>query len=79
MRMLTASVGYKYTEKELLERIDFVMTDSTSHNLKVMENVCERFEAEAPKALLCNIHPLMMFQRKLKEVFQLLHDTLGKD
>ena len=39
MRMLTASVGYKYTEKELLERIDFVMTDSTSHNLTVMENM----------------------------------------
>ena len=43
-----------------------------------MDNVCDQFEAEVPKALLCNVHPLM-FQRKVKEVFQLLHDTLGKD
>ena len=79
LRILTASVGYKYTEKQLLERIDFVMTDSTSHNLEVMENVCNRLDAEPPKSLLCNVHPLMMFQRKVKEVFQLLHDTLGKE
>ena len=79
LRILVASSGYKYTEKQLLERIDFVMTDSTSHNLTVMESVCDRFEAESPKALLCNVHPLMMFQRKVKDVFQLLHDTLGKD
>lgn len=79
LRILTASVAYKYTEKDLLERIDFVMTDSTSHNLEVMENVCERHGVEPPKSLLCNVHPLMMFQRKVKEIFQLLHDTLGKD
>ena len=79
LKMLLCSVNYKYTEKQLLERIDFVMTDSTSHNLEVIENVCERFGAEVPKTLLCNVHPLMMFQRKVKDIFQLLHDTLGKD
>ena len=55
------------------------MHDSTSHNLKVINNVCERFNVEAPKSLLCNIHPLMMFQRQVKDVFQSVHDTLGKD
>ena len=79
LRILSASVGYKYSEKELLDQIDFVMTDSTSHNLTVIEKVCDHFEARHPKALLCNIHPLMMFQRKMQEVYQLLHDTLGKD
>ena len=79
LKMLLCSVNFKYTEKQLLERIDFVMTDSTSHNLEVIENVCERFGAEVPKTLLCNVHPLMMFQRKVKDIFQLLHDTLGKD
>ena len=44
-----------------------------------MNNVYDRFKVEAPKALLCNAHPLMMFQRKVKEVFQLLHDTFGKN
>ena len=78
LRMLIAASSYRYTEKQLLERIDFFITDSTSHNLPVMYNVCDRFEAEAPKALLCNVHPLMMFQRKVK-VFPLLYDTPGKD
>ena len=77
--MLSASVGYKYTEKQILEKIDFVMADSTSHNLTVIENVCEQYDVESPKSLVCNIHPLMMFQQKVKGVFQLLHDTLGKE
>ena len=32
----------------------------------------------SPPALLCNIHPLMMFQRKIKELCQQIHDSLGK-
>lgn len=35
-KMLTAAVGYKYTEKKL-EWKHFVLTESTSHNLTVME------------------------------------------
>ncbi|KAG1706217.1 hypothetical protein GQR58_003741 [Nymphon striatum] len=46
LKILCVSVGYKYTEKELLERNDFVMTDSTSCNLTVMDNVCMKFEAD---------------------------------
>ena len=44
-----------------------------------MEKVCEKFDVDAPKALTCNIQPLMMMQRKVKEVFRLLHDTIGAD
>ena len=36
-KILVASTGWKYTEKELVEKIDFVMTDSTSHDLGVIE------------------------------------------
>jgi len=79
LRILCASTGYKYNEKQILEHIDFVMTDSTSHNLTVMESVCNEFDAEIPKSLTCNIHPLMMIQRKMNDVYQLLHDTLGKE
>ena len=56
------------------------MTDSTSHNLKVTEAVCEELGIEdkkTPKTLLCNVHPLMMFQGKLKKVFQQIHDLIG--
>ena len=76
----SAAVAYRYSEKDILERIDFDMKDSTSHNLGVMDNVCKHFETEStPKSLICNVHPLMMFQRKVKYIFQLLHDTLGKE
>ena len=56
------------------------MTDSTSHNLEVIESVCKEDDIKAPKALTCNIHPLMMMmQRKVKEVFHLIHNTIGSD
>ena len=41
---------------------------------------CKHFKSDSsPKSLVCNVHPLMMFQQKIKEVFQLLYDTLHKD
>ena len=56
------------------------MTDSTSHNLEVIESVCKEDDIKAPKALTCNIHPLMMMmQIKVKEVFHLIHNTIGSD
>ena len=53
LEILCAAVGYRYTEKQILENVDFVMTDSTSHNLKVMESVCKELDVKAPKALTC--------------------------
>ena len=41
--------------------------------------MCDEYEVEHPKALTCNVHPLMMMQRKVKEVFRVLHDTIGAD
>ena len=43
------------------------MSDSTAHNLKVMMKVCEDGVENNPLVLLCNTHPPMMFQRKIKE------------
>ena len=34
-QMLSAATGCKFSEKDLVEKIDFVITDSTSHNLGV--------------------------------------------
>ena len=54
------------------------MTDSTSHNLNVIDLVAEELRAESvPSTLLCNVHPLMMFQGKIKELYQQIHDSLG--
>ena len=79
LKILCCSVDYRYTEAEILANIKFVMSDSTSHNLNVIESVCESYDVAPPKALTCNIHPLMMMQRKVKDVFCVLHDTIGAE
>lgn len=77
--MLTVALRCKCTEKELFKRINFVMTGNTSYNLTIMGNMREHFEAEAPKSLLYNIHPMMIFQCNLKVEFQFIHETLGTE
>ena len=62
-----------------MAKIDFVMTDSTSHNLGIIEMVWEEVESEyVPSSLVCNIHPLMMMQRKVK-LFQVIHYKIGNN
>ena len=79
LEILSASTGNKYSTQEIFNKISFVMTDSTSHNLGVVEMVATDLETdEVPKTLLCNVHPLMMFQNKIKAICQKMHDTLGK-
>ena len=39
IEILSASVGFKYSPKDIVEKINFVMTDSTAHNLKVFDSV----------------------------------------
>ena len=72
LKILIAASGNKYSPSDILENILFVMTDSTSHNLNVIEMVCEELEVESvPKTLLCNAHPLMLFQHKEVEVTEI--------
>ena len=78
LKILSAATGYMYSENQIMQIINFVMTDSTSHSLGVIEMVCEEIESEyVPSSLVCNIHPLMMMQRKVKELFQIIHDKIG--
>ena len=68
-KMLATATGWRYTEKDLVEKIDFVITDSTSHNLGVIEEVCTELEADSvPDSLVCHVHLMMVFQRKIKDV-----------
>ena len=65
-KMLAAATAWKYTERDIVGKIDFVITDSTAHNLGVIQDVCEDLELErAPDPLVCHVHPMMMFQRKV--------------
>ena len=79
LKILCAAFGYKYKSNELLKKVQFVMTDSTSHNLNVVEQVCEDLDVdEVPSTMLCNVHPLMLFQRKIKDMCQQIHAQIGK-
>lgn len=41
------------------------MTDSTAHNIGVMDFVCNEPNVEnIPQQPFCNVHPLIMFQNK---------------
>ena len=76
--MMAASTDNRYSSADIMNKINFCMTDSTSHNLKVIEKICETLEVDdVPNTLLCNVHPLMLFQRKIKELCQLVHDGFG--
>ena len=78
LKILSAATGHKFSEEEIFKKIDFVMTDSTSHNLEVVGMVGEELQVEhIPKTLLCNVHPLMMFQGKMKELCQDIYNSLG--
>ena len=80
IQILSAASVYKYSTSDVIKEITFVMSDNTAHNLEVIEKVCEDVGAENnPLVILCNIHSLMMFQRKIKELCQELHDMIGKN
>ena len=69
LKMLSAATGWKYQEQQLFEKISSSMTDSAAHNLGILEMVGEELNSEHnPPALLCNVHPLMMFQKKIKDL-----------
>ena len=56
------------------------MTDRTAHslNLGVIQEVGTELGAESsPLSLVCNVHPLMMMQGKVKSVFKEIHNALG--
>ena len=77
-KMLAAATAWKFNESDLVNKTDFVMTDSTAHNLGVIEDVCSVLQIEnIPDSLVCHVHSMMMFQRKVKDVWEEIHDAFG--
>ena len=77
IEVLLASVGFKYSSKDIIEKLNFIMTDGTAHNLKVFDSVYQDLVTEyTPTSVTCNRHVLPMFQRKAKKVLQDIHDGL---
>ena len=78
LEILSAATGCMYTKSLTIVKIDFVMTDSASHSLGVIEMVCEEKESEyVPSSQVCNVHPLTMIQLKVKQLFQVIHEKIG--
>ena len=67
--ILSAASNSECSKEDILKRISFVMSDSTSHKLGVTEAVCEELEVEdVPLTLVCNVCPLMVFDYQIKEL-----------
>ena len=76
--ILSAASDGKYSKEEILSKVNFIMSDSTAHNIGVIEMVCDELSVETvPRTLLCNVHPLMMFDSKLRELCKHIHDGIG--
>ena len=68
------------SSEELWRRIDFTMTDSTIHNMKVDEMVSSALGTDhTPAHLLCQVHPACMFTRCLQKLFKKIDVTIGPD
>ena len=66
--------------KDLFERIDFVITDQTTHNFGVEEIVAEDLGSlKAPDHLFCNVHPSLMFNRIITKHWASLENAIGRD
>ena len=53
LKIISAVTGYKYSRQDILSNIIFVMTDSTAHNIGVIEKVCKNLAVEeVPKKLV---------------------------
>lgn len=64
----------------LFEKIDFIMTDATSHNLEVEKLLAQQLEvANVPRHLLCHVHPALMFTRELDLVFKEVEEKIGRN
>ena len=78
LKILSAACGGRYSESDILNQVSFVITDSTAHNIGVMDEVCEKLKVESkPSIPICHIHPLLMMQRKVVEAYKEIHDALG--
>ncbi|KAI8514440.1 hypothetical protein Bbelb_070310 [Branchiostoma belcheri] len=78
LQILKAASGV--AAKTLFEKMDFVLTDQTSHNFNVDELVAESLESEhIPDHLFCKVHQTLMFNRVITKLWAQIENTLGRD
>ena len=79
VEVLSIALGYKYSSQIIFCKTGFGMSDSTYHNCNIVEQVFgdEGIKENAKIPLLCNVHPVMVFQKKIKELGQDIHDIIS--
>ena len=66
--------------KDIFERITFKITDSVSHNLHVDDLVAMDLGSDhVPPHLLCHVHVVLMFSRKMMEVIEVIEKRMGPE
>ena len=66
--------------KVVFERIDFVISDQTAHNIDVELLVVKELGTEkVPNQLFCNVHPCLMFNRMIVKHWPQLEHAIGHD
>ena len=69
-----------FSKESLFAKIDFVMTNATSHNLEVETLLADELQSSnSPKHLLCHVHPVFGFLRQIDAVFKDVEATIGRD
>ena len=64
----------------LWSKVDFVMTDGTGHNLEVEMMVAEGLGSEhVPGHLLCQVHPVNLFNREIQKMWKEIDTEIGPD
>ena len=79
LKMLSASVGFKYTEKEIYERVHFVMSECTAHNIGISDELCSELnisDDDRADTLVREAHPLMMCNRGINVIYDEIHDGI---
>ena len=78
LHLLSAVSGVSV--ETLFTKLDFVMTDSTAHNMEVEKLLAEELNLDhVPEHLLCHTHPVLMMTRVMDGVFKEIEATIGKD
>ena len=77
---ILSCVNGKYTPKEIYEKITFRISDGTSHNFNIDELVAIDLGTDyIPEHLFCHTHPVLMFNRKLVDVFSSIESEIGSN
>ena len=78
LQILSAASGVN--AKVLFERIDFVISNQTAHNIDVELLVAKKLGTEkVPNQLFCNVHPCLMFNWVIVKHWSQVEHAIGHD